>query len=155
MVNCPCGTGKLYTECCEPLIAGRKVANTPEALMRSRYCAYACGEMAYISHTMRPPAANHFPAEEKQQDQIKWIGLEIIKTVTQRSKGWVEFKAHYTRHSMPHVLHEVSEFHLRAGIWYYVDGTHVTPTMITRSSIGRNAFCLCGSGKKYKKCCGY
>ncbi|MCF1613211.1 SEC-C domain-containing protein, partial [Serratia marcescens] len=30
--------------------------------------------------------------------------------------------------------------------WYYIDGTKPQP--------GRNAMCPCGSGKKYKKCCG-
>jgi uncharacterized protein YecA (UPF0149 family) len=30
-----------------------------------------------------------------------------------------------------------------------------TPTMpVTRQKVGRNEPCPCGSGKKYKKCCG-
>ena len=41
MALCPCGSEKIYTECCEPLIKGDRVAETAEALMRSRYTAHA------------------------------------------------------------------------------------------------------------------
>lgn len=27
-------------------------------------------------------------------------------------------------------------------------------TVVNKSKIGRNDVCICGSGKKYKKCCG-
>jgi SEC-C motif-containing protein len=156
MMLCPCGTGRSYQDCCEPFIAGKITARTTEALMRSRYSAFARSKMAYILHTMRSPAADHFKADAQQQDNIKWTGLEVIRTATQGNKGWVEFKAHYTKHSMPHVLHELSEFHLRAGIWYYVDGQQPKPVATkAKSAIGRNESCPCGSGKKYKKCCGY
>ncbi|HAU19042.1 MAG TPA: hypothetical protein DCS72_11975, partial [Marinobacter adhaerens] len=37
--NCPCGSGKSYSECCQPLHHG-EAASTPEALMRSRYAAF-------------------------------------------------------------------------------------------------------------------
>jgi SEC-C motif-containing protein len=41
------------------------------------------------------------------------------------------------------------------GDWKYVAG-NVIPTTVTRvgDKIGRNDPCPCGSGKKYKKCCG-
>jgi uncharacterized protein YecA (UPF0149 family) len=29
-----------------------------------------------------------------------------------------------------------------------------TPTILNENKIGRNESCPCGSGKKYKKCCG-
>ncbi|MBK0365596.1 SEC-C domain-containing protein [Salmonella enterica] len=34
----------------------------------------------------------------------------------------------------------------RDDMWYYIDGT--------RPQLGRNDPCPCGSGKKFKKCCG-
>ena len=33
---CPCGSGKEYCECCEPIIKQKALAASPEALMRSR-----------------------------------------------------------------------------------------------------------------------
>ena len=33
---CPCGSGKEYSECCEPIIKGKVKAPTAEACMRAR-----------------------------------------------------------------------------------------------------------------------
>ena len=33
---CPCGSGKKYSECCEPVIKGTVKAKTAEELMRAR-----------------------------------------------------------------------------------------------------------------------
>ena len=40
--------------------------------------------------------------------------------------------------------------------WKFADGELVgeTPTVREEPKIGRNDPCPCGSGKKYKKCCG-
>ncbi|HRZ89595.1 MAG TPA: SEC-C metal-binding domain-containing protein, partial [Spirochaetia bacterium] len=42
--TCPCGSGREYSACCGPVIAGAVPAPTAEALMRSRYTAYVKGE---------------------------------------------------------------------------------------------------------------
>ena len=41
---CPCGSGRAFDECCGPFLSGAAAAPTPEALMRSRYAAYALGD---------------------------------------------------------------------------------------------------------------
>jgi SEC-C motif-containing protein len=51
MKNCPCGSGRPYTECCEPYILGKAKAPTAEALMRSRYSAYVEHAIDYIINT--------------------------------------------------------------------------------------------------------
>ncbi len=42
------------------------------------------------------------------------------------------------------------------GDWKFEDGEFVTDRPIVRDQpkTGRNDLCPCGSGKKYKKCCG-
>jgi SEC-C motif-containing protein len=43
----------------------------------------------------------------------------------------------------------------REGIWYFHDGElKKAPPVKHGPKIGRNDPCPCGSGKKYKKCCG-
>ena len=55
--------------------------------------------------------------------KIIWIKLEVLNSkLTNKNKGFVEFKAYYIEHSQNHVLHEISEFHRKNGIWFYVDG---------------------------------
>jgi SEC-C motif-containing protein len=49
----------------------------------------------------------------------------------------------------------MSHFEKRDGNWIYIDGDIVPPKPIKKDKkIGRNEPCPCGSGKKYKKCCG-
>ena len=37
---CPCQSGKIYGECCGPVLEGKVKAETAEQLMRARYSAY-------------------------------------------------------------------------------------------------------------------
>ena len=46
--DCPCCSGTPYADCCEPVIRGRRQAATAAELMRSRYSAYALGEIEWI-----------------------------------------------------------------------------------------------------------
>ena len=48
---CPCGSGKKYAECCEPIIKGTVKAPTAEALMRARYTSYVKQEIDFIINT--------------------------------------------------------------------------------------------------------
>lgn len=49
-MECPCFSGKKYDKCCQVYHNGR-LPPTPEALMRSRYSAYALGLADYIIDT--------------------------------------------------------------------------------------------------------
>jgi len=159
MQQCPCGSSKDYAQCCEPYLSGQQLPASPEAMMRSRYTAFTLGDMDYIEKTIKGHAADVFDKTLSQEwvNQVQWKSLKIINS-SQPSKsiGFVEFVAHYQENGQDQYLHEQSEFHLENGIWYYVNGrvgsTARTPAQSTK--VGRNEPCPCGSGKKYKKCCG-
>ncbi|BBZ66746.1 UPF0225 protein [Mycolicibacterium insubricum] len=121
---CPCGAG-LYRNCCEPLHTGEHRAETAEALMRSRYSAYAAGDADYLWRTWHPRTRP--PAPEADPD-VDWVRLEILDVVAGAagdSDGEVEFRAYYrsTDPDLPgtRVLHERSRFTVRAGRWFYLD----------------------------------
>ncbi|MCO4773120.1 MAG: zinc chelation protein SecC, partial [Deltaproteobacteria bacterium] len=59
--SCPCGTGKDLEDCCGRLHEGA-MAPSPEALMRSRYAAYAVGAVDYVLATTHP-AGPHWRAD--------------------------------------------------------------------------------------------
>lgn len=159
---CACGSGKIDAECCERFISGKEIPATPEELMRSRYTAYTKANVKYIAETMRSPAADYFDAEGAKQwaERVRWIKLEVVDSSTEGDKGFVEFLAHFYQDKHNHInqrhaLHERSEFHRIDGKWYYVDGIDPRANIpIKVTQIGRNDPCMCGSGKKYKKCCG-
>jgi SEC-C motif-containing protein len=121
---CPCGSGKLFASCCEPLLAGRHKANTAEALMRSRYCAYLLRNSDYLLATW------HSSTRPECLDlvgipQPDWEALEVLATSAggrTDTEGRVEFIAHYRLDGMRGHLHENSRFCRVDGQWYYVDG---------------------------------
>ena len=81
MTNCPCGSGRTFDACCGPVIGGTP-APTAEALMRSRYSAFATGNVEYLSKTLSTEARSDFDAAEAQNtaDSAKWLGLEVRAT---------------------------------------------------------------------------
>ena len=68
----------------------------------------------------------------------------------------MEFTATYKERGLVKPHHEISRFSRVDGQWYYVDGELVKPATEQRQrpKVGRNEPCPCGSGRKYKKCCG-
>ena len=53
-MDCPCCSGKSYEECCKPYHTGEKHAPTAEALMRSRFSAFAIPNGEYLMETTLP-----------------------------------------------------------------------------------------------------
>ncbi|WP_074012753.1 YchJ family protein [Candidatus Sodalis sp. SoCistrobi] len=148
---CPCDSGKLYADCCAPSIEGALPA-TPEQLMRSRYSAYVLHNVNYLIATWHPEAG-----AEAWRDDItagfhttRWRGLEVQECAAGQDSNWgyVTFLARFynERQRRNGFIHERSRFVRLNERWYYVDGRHIVP--------GRNVPCPCGSGFKYKKCCG-
>jgi len=150
--KCPCGSGKLYANCCKPYIKGKENAPTPEALMRSRYSAYVLHEIDYILDTCKGKDNILRSSVEDWSNNSVWLGLEIMSS---DETGKVEFKAVYEQGRLRNVHHELACFEKMDERWLYVSGK-VFGVPVTRSGIrqGRNEYCACGSGKKYKHCCG-
>ncbi len=161
MSTCPCQSGLAYSECCEPYIEGNTKAPTAEALMRSRYTAYTQVNMAYIEKTHHPSHRHDLdlPNTETWARQAEWLGLEVINCEQGQAnddRGQVEFKARYRLSDKEYTLHELSDFANKQGTWFYVDGRLPDVQQYVREApkVGRNDPCICGSGKKFKKCCG-
>jgi SEC-C motif-containing protein len=161
MKDCPCGSGRLFAECCEPYISGAELPPTAEALMRSRYSAYVTHDIDYIistCHTEKGKASIDYKSTKEWSEQSSWLGLRILSTAKGGegdSEGTVEFEAIYERNGLRDTHRETAEFRKDAGRWLYSDGTVATLTVVRAGpKVGRNAPCPCGSGKKYKHCCG-
>jgi SEC-C motif domain protein len=156
---CPCGTGLKYAECCQPIHQQTMKAPTAEKLMRSRYSAYAVGEIDHIERTNSPTGRETFDRESSilWSKTSKWLGLEIISTKEGKEIdqwGEVEFKAHYEREGKRESHYEVGLFERIDSVWYYKEAkSNHEPIRRAEPKVGRNDPCPCGSGKKFKKCC--
>ncbi len=154
--TCPCNSGEPYSDCCEPFLAGDNNAITAEALMRSRYTAYVVHDTKYLLKTW------HFSTRPANIDPAtipEWYGLHIVNTEAGSAtdnEGVVEFKAKSLSQKKVWHLHEISRFVKEDNQWFYVDGDIKgdSPPVTRNIKVGRNEPCPCGSGKKFKKCCG-
>ncbi|MFD3561677.1 YchJ family protein [Streptomyces sp. NPDC058686] len=120
--TCPCGLPSPYDACCGRYHSGGANAPTAEALMRSRYCAFAVKDAVYLLRTWHPATR---PTVVTFDPGTKWTGLEILGTsegTAFHSTGTVTFRARYTDGGRPGSLHERSRFTRLDGAWVYVDG---------------------------------
>lgn len=161
MSNCPCGSELSYEKCCEPAHTGTTPSKTAEALMRSRYSAYVKNCIDYLGDSLHPEHKEDWSADDTKQwaQNSEWLSLEIISTeagLESDNEGIVEFAANFKEGNQKSRHHETSRFQKIDGKWYYVDGETPKPQTVRNETpkVGRNEPCPCGSGKKYKKCCG-
>ena len=159
MSSCPCGSGADYAACCEPVIAGRKAAETAEELMRARYAAHARAEIDFLyesTHSEHRTGYDH-KGTRRWAEQSDWQGLEVLGTTAggpQDEQGEVEFIARYRDKEGVHRHHERAQFRRQDGRWVFTEGEMVKGAPLSSNKVGRNDPCPCGSGRKYKKCCG-
>jgi len=129
--------------------------------MRSRYSAYVECAVDYLGNTLHPDHRGDWDrdATRRWAEETEWLGLEIISTEAGQpgdAEGWVEFAASFEEQGKPQRHQELGHFRMQAGRWYYVDCEVPKPQTQRRTTprAGRNDPCPCGSGKKFKRCCG-
>lgn len=147
---CPCGSGKRLSDCCLPYLQGVRQAPTAEALMLSRYTAYCRNDSAYLQQTWHP---DWLPQPFNPDTDIRWIGLKILTVEEAVENARVEFEAGLLVDGWVDFLHERSEFACINGVWLYTQGEMLSPSK-ARYQPAKNAPCPCGSGRKFKRCCG-
>lgn len=123
MHNCYCGSFLTFKNCCEPYLKNQKKAPTAEALMRSRYTAFAIGDADYLIQTTHI-SKRKFHHKKDLLDWSRsnhWIKLEIIAA----TKTTVTFKAYYLDSSLKAQIHsEHSTFIFENENWFYVEGKY-------------------------------
>jgi len=159
MNSCPCGSGNDYAACCEPIIIGKKAAETPEQLMRARYTAHVKAAIDFLHESTHPDGREGYDhqATKDWAENSEWKGLEIVGTKDggpEDEKGEVEFIARFRDKGGIHSHHERALFKRENQQWLFFEGTMVKSQARNVTKIGRNDPCFCGSEKKYKKCCG-
>jgi len=159
MSTCPCGSGNNYAACCEPIITGRQPAATAEQLMRARYSAHAKQAVDFLFDSTHPDHRQGYDHEATRAwaAQSQWLGLEILATSQggpEDEQGEVEFIARFRDRTGVRSHHERGRFVRHEGRWRFTEGIMVKSQPLSVDKVGRNDPCPCGSGRKYKKCCG-
>ena len=168
-----------YQDCCQPYheaiyndalyndgvgnVDGVK-AETAERLMRTRYSAFVLVKPEYIVKTTLPAEQALLDAQsiESWAKETDWAGLEIVEHTPKLGKrhAQVEFKAYFrTTDKATKGVEEIQAHHeLSAFVqvknkanndarWYFLDPT-------VAMTVSQKQPCICGSGEKFKRCCG-
>lgn len=127
-MKCPCHSQETYEICCGPYHAGL-VPKTPVALMRSRYSAYAMGNIDYILKTTHPDHPDTQIPTLKRRQQIKnfcdhttFVDLVILSEEEGEPSAFVTFHASLKQGDQDISFRERSEFIKKEGHWLYLRG---------------------------------
>jgi SEC-C motif domain protein len=131
------------------------MALTAERLMKARYSAYAIGAIDFLEKSTHSKSRNQFDREgaESWSRDSRWLGLSILSSDSSMpDRAHVNFEARYEDKDGVAVFHrERSLFEREDDEWRFISGGAIPAVS---HKVGRNEPCPCGSGKKYKKCCG-
>jgi SEC-C motif-containing protein len=115
MTTCPCGLPASYDDCCGRYHRGAG-APTAEALMRSRFSAFAVGDAEYLRVSWDPETR---PRRVDVDPGTRWTWLDVLDRTGGGlfdSSGTVAFRAHHAEG----VVAEHSRFRRTGGRWVYV-----------------------------------
>jgi SEC-C motif-containing protein len=147
----------VFGECCEPLLKQKRSAETAGQLMRSRFTAHVVGDYQHLHRTYAGTAGRPY-VEEETGGEMKWTRLVVHaeETGSKPETAFVDFSAYFQDGETEQALHEKAEFARIDGKWIYTRAVRSGPAPVKSSTpkVGRNDPCPCGSGKKFKHCCG-
>ena len=116
---CPCGSGQKYKKCCERYHKGL-IAKSAVELMKSRYSAFAVGDINFIIKTS---------TFQKDFDELKSFSkacefqkLEVLESSEKEKEAFVKFRATLFCDSKDSSFTEKSYFVKRDGKWFYDRG---------------------------------
>ncbi|HMJ55440.1 MAG TPA: YchJ family metal-binding protein [Polyangiaceae bacterium] len=127
--DCPCHSGQRYAACCAPYHRNEREPPTPEALMRSRYAAFALGLGPYLVRTL---ATTHpdlaAPRQElertlsRAKERQRFTGLRVLHSALSENHGEVLFFARIFERGQDRSFAELSDFTREENAWRYASG---------------------------------
>jgi SEC-C motif-containing protein len=130
--QCPCTSGQPYGRCCQPLHRGEREADEPAAVVRSRYAAFALGEIDYLIRTLHPdhvdagvPRETLLATLRAASRSYKYTGLTILESRSEGDQATVVFRARVFDKGRDLSFVEASTFVRSGGAWRYLSGDTV------------------------------
>lgn len=126
--------------------------------MRSRFTAHVVRDYRHLHRTDLETARKAYVEEDVGAEELNWTRLVVHAhdTGPKPETAFVDFTAYYENGDVESALHEKSEFVRIDGNWFYTRAVRTGPAPVksAQPKVGRNEPCPCGSGKKFKHCCG-
>lgn len=128
--DCPCGFGERYAACCKRFHRGEEPP-TPGLLMRSRFSAFALGELPYLYRTLDPAHPDRAREEaafladlRRSRAGIRYTKLRVLEEEPSegRDRARVLFHAELYQAGKELSFAEASLFLRREEGWRYHSG---------------------------------
>ncbi|WP_236545843.1 YchJ family protein [Tenacibaculum maritimum] len=125
MMLCLCNSSKTYSNCCKKAHDNIFTVATAISLMRSRYTAFALGNIEYLQkshHSSTRPSKREKEEILQWTKTVQWLKLELLNTTQgdiNSDKGTVEFKAFFIENGILDCIHENSVFYKENKHWVY------------------------------------
>jgi len=131
---------------------------SPRKLLEKRYQAYVDGDVDFLIASVHPDKKNKHNRKQMEDwsKNAVWNGIKIEEEADEDSRSYITFQLKYQEQGQDIDHRERAEFRQHQGRWYYYDSKFPQGEPLRRdpNRVGRNDPCSCGSGKKFKKCCG-
>jgi SEC-C motif-containing protein len=147
--DCPCRSGLRYPACCAPFHRGEREAPTCEALMRSRFAAFAIGLGDYLVRTLADEHADRdLPAGALARElgsahrRQRFQDLTIVFAEEREIEGEVLFIARVFERGADRSFAELSRFVREEAGWRYASGEALPASRLPSdpSSLDRDRF---------------
>ncbi len=124
---CPCTPTTTFEKCCAPYIEGKKLPDTAERLMRSRFSAYALAKADYLIATTASEKRGELDRNDLESycRTVRCVSLKVKSTEKGGpgdDTGVVVFHASLQVNGKRHLHIERSQFIREDGRWMYLDG---------------------------------
>lgn len=126
--SCPCGSGKSYLNCCKVFHEG-KLPKTALELMKSRFSAFAVGNVDYIINTTHEDNDEYSNDRSQWEDDIQNVinstdfnSLKIVEFIDGEDEAYVTFTLGLTQKGLDVSFTEKSKFLKIDGKWLYRSG---------------------------------
>jgi SEC-C motif domain protein len=124
---CPCTSKLPFDKCCQPYLEGKRLPETAEKLMRSRFSAYSLGKVDYLILTTVPAKRAEIDRAELQAycAAVSCVSLKIVAKEAGGpgdETGVVKFHASLQQGGKRSLHIERSTFVREDGAWRYEDG---------------------------------
>ncbi|MBX3207411.1 MAG: hypothetical protein KF764_20350 [Labilithrix sp.] len=146
--ECPCGSNQRYRACCGALHDGA-IAETPEALMRSRWSAFVVGRGDYLFETLASSHPDRAAPREaavrelsRARERQRFLRLSVLHASASEDEGEVLFVARIFEKGVDRSFAELSRFTREDGAWRYESGVLVPADRLPEdtSAMTRDAF---------------
>ncbi len=120
-MNCPCGSGKKYSNCCKKYHDGAQPENALK-LMKARYSAYAKNQLKFLFDTLYTPPSSYEEFLRGIRQDARYQRLIIRDFQDGETTATVTFTAFITLNNHDATFTERSTFEKVNGRWLYKSG---------------------------------